>query len=503
MGFIEGNRDQLGFIAYSLDDFVEEDSKARFIVRIVEELDLSLLYEQYSPQGGEAFCPKAMLATLFFGYSQGISVTRDLEYNCKKNMDFIYVSANLRPDHTSLSRFRKRHLAHIPGLFIQIVRKAIEMGISEFMEIAMDGSKMAAASSKKKSMRSNKIEEKLKAIKEDITEYLNQSEIEEEKLAELEKKKAKLEEAQRILEERKETIKENCRDNHQVNIEEPEAPMQKPGGGKSAFPGYNPQICTDTKTQFIANAQLTPDRNDEKQFMLQYNNTERILGPNKKRRYLSDGGFNTNDTIFEIYYNQIDAYVGNRRNGKETSEKIKKGLKFDKSDFTYDKEKDIYICPSDKKLEFKKTEKNKSFKGRKYVCNDCGNCEFRSQCLSKNNKSGKREIRRDDREIYVEMMREKVETEEGKEKLLIRSTTVEPVFGNIKWNLGYTRFRLKGLFAANAEFLLMCIGHNLNKLFKLFGKVDNSPDSMEVASCFPNIFNYKNILPNKLQVLFR
>jgi transposase len=138
MGFIMNNREQESFIGYSLDDFVSREAKCRFIVRLVSELDLQDLYDQYSEQGNDAFDPEAMLATWFFAYSDGVTSTRKLEERCQRDLHFIYVSANLQPDHSSLSRFRKKHLSIIPEYFIQIVRRASEKGLKDFKRVAIE-----------------------------------------------------------------------------------------------------------------------------------------------------------------------------------------------------------------------------------------------------------------------------------------------------------------------------------------------------------------------------
>ena len=117
-----------------------------------------------------------------------------MEYNCKKNLDFIYVSANLSPDHSSLSRFRKRHLDLIPNYFIEIVRKAYEIGISDFKEISIDGTKLPAVSSKKKSMHSGLLDCRIKFVTEDIDKYLQATE-EENPPENLTKEQKKLEKA--------------------------------------------------------------------------------------------------------------------------------------------------------------------------------------------------------------------------------------------------------------------------------------------------------------------
>ena len=142
MGFITANREQLTLFGYSLDDFVDESAKCRFIVQLVNRLDLNDLYADYSTQGGDAFEPAVLLATWFLAYSEGQTSTRKLEGLCLRDMHYIYTSGHLKPDHTSLSRFRQRHLERLPGYFVQMIRMAVEEGISDFKLIGIDGSKL-------------------------------------------------------------------------------------------------------------------------------------------------------------------------------------------------------------------------------------------------------------------------------------------------------------------------------------------------------------------------
>lgn len=112
--------------------------------------------------------------------------------------------------------------------------------------------------------------------------------------------------------------------------------------------------------------------------------------------------------------------------------------------------------------------RNKKWQWRTYAADHCNECAYQNQCLPKPNKSGLRTLVREDREYLAEYMREKLTSDAAKEKLKLRSTTVEPVIGNLKANLGFWRFRLRGHENLRAEFNLMCIAHNLNKLYGLF-----------------------------------
>lgn len=493
MGFVTKNREQMSLIGYSLDDFVEQNAKCRFVVELVSELDLEALYSDYSEQGNDAFDPEIMLATWFYGYSEGETSTRKLEQRCQRDLHFIYVSANLQPDHSSLSRFRKRHLNLLMNYFVQIVRLAKEKELAEFKNIAMDGSKIQASASGRKSKDFDTLSMYLKAVRKDIVEYMEKCEIAEsegaddleeirEKMGKLQRREKTLLERKAQLAKRKEGIKPEYRGKHKINIVEPDAIMMDKVNGRKKAPAYNAQISVDTESQLICGNDVVQDRNDQKQFSAQYENVENNLGADDEREYTTDAGYHSLEELEYIEENQIKATVAdphpeNRSNAnkantiKNPEELLKEKEKFERSDFVYNREGDYYECPSGKKLKFERRYRRSGWRGRTYKAADCSNCSYRENCLPSNNKSGVRRIHRDDREIYAEKMLEKLQSEPAKEKLKIRMTTVEPVIGNIKENLGFRRFRLQGLSTVRGEFNLMCIAHNINKLYVLLTAV--------------------------------
>ena len=135
MGFITSDRTQQHIFGYSLDDFVEKESKCRYIVETVDELDLSELYSNYSNQGAESYDPKIILEIWFLAYSEGETSSRKIEELCKKHFDFIYISGNLKPDYSTLCRFMQRNSHLWPKYFLQIVEIAKKKKLSEFKEI--------------------------------------------------------------------------------------------------------------------------------------------------------------------------------------------------------------------------------------------------------------------------------------------------------------------------------------------------------------------------------
>jgi hypothetical protein len=369
------------------------------------------------------------------------------------------------------------------------VRLAKEKELAEFKSIAMDGSKIQASASGRKSKDSDTLSRYLKAVRKDIAEYMEKCELSEsegaddleeirEKMGQLQRKEKDLLERKAQLSKRKEGVKPEYRKKHKINIVEPDAMMMDKVNGRKKAPAYNAQISVDTESQLICGNDVVQDRNDQNQFSAQYEKVENNLGGEGDREYTADAGYHSLEQLEYIEENEIKATVAdpqpeNRSNsnkgntGKNAEEVLKEKKKFKRSDFVFHREGDYYECPAGKKLEFERRYRRSGWRGRTYKAADCSRCSYRENCLPSNNKSGVRRIHRDNRAIYAEKMMERLQSEQAKEKLKIRMTTVEPAFGNIKENLGFRRFRLHGLSNVQGEFNLMCIAHNINKIYIL------------------------------------
>ena len=202
MSFLTADRKQMELLGYSVDELVEHSSLPRFIVDLVDRLDLKEVYDSYSDQGGAALEPSIMLATWFLAYCEGITSSRRIENLCRRDLHYIYISAHLRPDHCGLSRFRQRHVRLLPSIFVQIVRLAQELGLSDFERLSIDGSKLEAVGSPRKSRKKEALRKELSQLQADIERYLKDSEQLDAQSPELEKlqqRQAKLEACQEVL----------------------------------------------------------------------------------------------------------------------------------------------------------------------------------------------------------------------------------------------------------------------------------------------------------------
>lgn len=478
MGFISYNRSQTNLLGYSIDDFAKADKKCRFIVEIVSHLNLDLLFNRYSDQGGDSYAPDMMLSLWFFAYSNGITSTRVLEELCKFDTRYMYISCNMHPDHTTLSRFRKSNLDLLSDYFVQILLIAKDEGLTEFKNIAIDGTKIQAYSSARHSYKEDQLTDKIESIRRDIAHYMQRCNFaeqgateefdleslraEKERLEKLEKKLLKRKEQ---LQQRKEKLKPQHRDNHQINLIEPDARFATNNNGLS----YNAQAAVDSATHFIAAADVINEPNDQGQFIPIQQKVEDNISKDSDRAYTSDAGYHNLDDLEELENNNIDAIIADPSpshrsiKSKPTSEAIilKEERKIERKDFVYHPEEDYYECPAGDKL---LPVKNKG-KSTVYRASGCGGCQLSKYCISSKKKI--KQIHRSHREDVAERMSHRLQTDEAKQRMKIRATSVEPVFGNIKHNLGFRRFSLRGLQKVRGEFNLICIAHNLNILFKL------------------------------------
>jgi len=140
--------DQTQLLPPSVQDFVDADHLARFIVEIVGQLDLGAITRQYSGRGSKAYPAEMMVSVLFYGYATGVFSSRKLERASHDSLAFRYICANTHPDHDTIATFRKRFLGELKDLFVQILLIAQAMGLFELGDISIDGTKIHASASK-------------------------------------------------------------------------------------------------------------------------------------------------------------------------------------------------------------------------------------------------------------------------------------------------------------------------------------------------------------------
>jgi len=174
--FVQVDRETLYLLPPSIQDWLPEKHLARFVVEIVEQIDLSALKSSYSGRGSQPYHPEMMVALLFYGYATGVFSSRKLERSTYDSVAFRYIVANTHPDHDTIASFRKRFLPQLKEIFVEILAIAHQMKVFKLGSVSMDGTKVHANASKHKALsygHACKLEKQLEA---EVSELLQKAE---------------------------------------------------------------------------------------------------------------------------------------------------------------------------------------------------------------------------------------------------------------------------------------------------------------------------------------
>jgi len=461
------NRHQLFLLPPSIDDFVPEGHMARMIDEVVEGLSTHEIEEKYSHLGRKAYEPKMLIKILFYGYSTGDRSSRKLARKCEMDLAYLYLSGMERPDFRTISDFRKNNLEKLKGYFRDIVLFCRGAGLGRGRAVFIDGTKIRANAASKRTKKKEKLDELIRETDAEIERIFREAkdvdeaedrEYGERRGDELPPELQKASDRRRRLEEAKKRLE--AEGLKKVNITDPEAQLMKERHGVIR-PCYNGQ-CSVTEDGLIVAQDLVREANDKNQLKPMVEKSREIIGGNLEQ-VVADAGYGTYENLEYIKKAGLDGYV------HDFAGEIRRILTGDKErnryhrfNFVYEKEKDCYLCPEGKVLRFFKERHFRRQHLLIYKGQACGVCPVREKCT----KEKYRTISNGERTGLVLEMLEKLRSEAGGKIYKKRMSTVEPVYGNIKENLGFRRFLLRGKGKASGEFALMCIGHNLGKLFR-------------------------------------
>ena len=459
------------FLDY-IESVIPDDHLCRLVKEVVFSLNTESIEAKYSFKGQNSYHPKLMLSLLFYGYATGTRSSRNLEEKCLSDHIFIYLMQCYSPDFRTISDFRKNNLEDIKRYFIEIVRLISKLGITQVGRIYVDGTKVRANASAKRTKDVKGFEKWLVRLDEEMDALLKEAQLIDanedakykidDKQEALRKKLSNNEYLKNKIKAAIEQIKEE--DKKKINLSDGDANHMKAGGSKDIRPSYNCQSAV-TEEGVIMAAEAVCEATDHNQLQplieqSESNSTEEV------KEASADCGYGNYETYEYLEEKGIDGYVPDLQFQQYKTGKFKDD-RYHYSNFEYDESMDSYTCPEGKRLKYWKTRTNKTKKRqwnhKVYRGVDCDACANRSLCT----RSKVRELLIDMREPLLREMRNKLTSKEGESKYFKRQYTIEPVFGHLKYNLGYRSFLLRGLKKVNAEFHLMCIGWNLKKALTL------------------------------------
>ena len=447
VNFIESDRKTPFLLPPSIEDWLPEGHLARFVVEIVEQLDLSSLTEPYTGRGSQPHHPAMLVALLFYGYAVGVFSSRKIERSTYDSVAFRYIAANSHPDHDTIAHFRKRFLQELTGLFVQILWVARQMGVLKLGNVSLDGSKVKAHASKHKALsyeHACKLEAQLKnevaqllqkaeaADRADLPDGLSipeELQRREDRLSAIRNAKAEIERraAERQAREQaayREKMAKRARKEQETGQKPPGRQPQPPVPGPTAkdqvnltdgdsriLPTsggfeqcYNAQAGVDVATKIIVSAHVTPEPNDKQQLeptLKKLVALPKELG--KVSGLISDSGYFSETNVQACENQGITPYIAIGREHHHQD--------------PWDRFREPPALPEGADA--------------------------------------------------VSRMRHRLKTAAGKATYALRKVTSEPVFGIIKAVMGFRSFQMRGTEAAEGEWNLVCMAWNIKRLHVL------------------------------------
>jgi transposase len=467
------NRKQQIFFPPSIDEYVNENNQVRAIEDYVELLDMVELgltkSALNSSDGQPAYHPKLLLKIYIYGYLNRIRSSRKLEKEIKRNIEMMWLCAELTPSYKTIADFRKDNAKALKKVFREFVLLCKELALITGELVAIDGAFLRANASKNQLIMKKSVQRDLKKIDEKIEAYLETMEFSDKvekkeralkalptnNLAKIVKRKTQLDKDLALLEEMGVT---------QYNRTDPDAKlMSKPAHNLMA---YNVQIAVDNKYKFIVATDVSSEGGDSKQLYNMSSKAKEIT-QNEEIVVTADKGYDSAKEIKKCSDANIEVIVPIKDNLKAQKDKNK----FTREDFIYDNLTDTYCCPNKQSLIMTGTShKNEMlfyrYKGKKLICNLC---PLRDSCLPE--KTPYKELFRWEHEDFMNQHKIKMKTPRAKEIIKQRSAIVEHPFGTIKQSLGWTHFLVRGKEKVSGENALIMFTYNFRRLLNLIGIV--------------------------------
>ncbi|OPY29509.1 MAG: Transposase DDE domain protein [Methanocella sp. PtaU1.Bin125] len=408
-----------------------------------------------------------MIKVLFYAYSLGITSSREIEDHLRRDAAFMFLAAMQKPDYRTICLFRTKYLDCVVSLFRQILQVCDEMDMVGMVNVSIDGTKIKANASRKRSKDAEQIDKEIKRWMETAERADSEEDdlygdgspfILPPELVDRRTREEKIEEALRRvreLENAKKKLDESGLKT--INMTDPDARMMK--SGRLIRPCYNGQLAVDSKCQVIVACDLTTCEVDYDQLVPMVEQIEMNLGE-LPISISADSGYASYDNLEYLPGREILGLIPDQMLKIEEAGKNKY---FSRNKFVYDASLDRYTCPGGKLLTHQNRQKMKDGAfTEKYMAkdSDCAGCGLKSKCT----KAKKRFVSRNPREHLFEEMRERLKTPLGKALYKLRKITVEPVNGNIKYNKGFSEFSLRGLSKTRIELVMMSIVHNIRKI---------------------------------------
>lgn len=430
-GFIEGvNRDQTTLFPECLEDWIGEDHLVRVVDLFVDDFDLAALgFHRHAAArtGRPGYHPAAQLKLFIYGYLNRIPSSRRLEREAGRNVELMWLTGRLVPDHKTIADFRRGNgpaIRRTCAAFVELCRR---IGVLKGDVVAVDGSKFKAVNNRDRNFTRAKIASRLEHLEKEVGRYIEEAERADrqetgearaEKIAHLTRRYHRVrQEMDRMITLRREL---DSAPDGQISLTDPDARAMATRAQHSGHVGYNAQSVVDAETHLIVTHEVINQGHDRDQLTPMAGAAKTALHRDDLQ-ILADKGYFSGGEILACHKQGITATVprpdtsGSRAHGR-----------YVKADFAYDPGADVYRCPAGEELIYRSTVEQQGLQMRRYWTTACPDCPLRSRCTT----NVVRRINRWEHEHLVEEA--DARRRDASAPMMIRRSTVEHPFGTIK-----------------------------------------------------------------------
>lgn len=452
----------------SVEEWVPGDHPARFIREFVEALDLKELgfVDSEATEGRPAYAASLLLKIWLYGYLHRIRSMRKLEAACRDQLPLLWLSGMIQPDHNSLWRFWKEHRGAIRQLYKKTVQVAVHSGCVGLVLQAVDGTKIAAASSGMKGWSKEYMQKLLAALDEALGETELQIASEGEEVVSY-RLPAGLAQRQALREQVRAGLAQvEQEERNYYHPKEPQARRMKVGDTNRY--AYNAQAVADAKSGIIVACEATQEETDRGQLVPMIAQAqENTAGASAQTLTVADTGYGAGADLQKASQHGMQV-LARPAEGAPAGEN-----RYASQHFHYDAQRHSVTCPEGRLLDHEGQTTKKGQHVERFRCHH-RDCPVRDQC-TRDPKGRQIEIR-PHREV-VQAMREQLQQPHQLEKLRRRSTIIEPRFAHIKQHDGFRRWSFRGLDGVRAQWAMLCATLNLRILYRHWKAKKNPPHS--------------------------
>jgi transposase len=494
-------RDQTVLFAPTLDHAIDADHPVRLFEETLARIDFSTWESHYTRiEGQPPIHPRIMAGVILYGLSLGLRSSRRLEDATANRLDFIWLTHGRVIDHSTLAGFRTRFETPLKNLFRQIGRVAMELGMINLNQIALDGTAKLANNSRYATARRSSLAQKIQALDEQVEQMMKQTANADQadqplwgdssptklprKLQTLQDRQQRLARAMKHLEEldkKRQGRKDRGPKGPSAPTTDPDSSVLPNKSGGHA-PNYTMVLATEGQSGLIVDSQVVGDNNESATVLPAVENIQQSFG-HKPQQILADSNFNTGRNLAELEHKGIEPLMPSRQpepadnpaRREDPTQPVATELHaklpispqskvLDRSAFEYQPAGDCYFCPMGRPLLFRGIESRGPNREMHHVyqCANCEGCVLRSRCLP-----GKRSVRRvvrDPHEPLREKMSARMNSPGGKEAYRRRSYLCETPFAVLNTVMNMRQLLLRGIRKVRMEVNWACIAYNLRKI---------------------------------------